>query len=177
MFAETVEGPEIQESLMSSSRDQQHDPLYETILVLTDGSGRARRLAEWTLVFAGASGTTVHRVDVLDCLDSGVIIQTDVESVQNEDEYQERTHTWPASDGVVSQSQRRASAIDVLHGNPSEALLDYIEGSAIDFTIMCICDSAYLNRTLLGRTFACVSQAATVPIITITGTDDPHNPL
>lgn len=176
MFAETVEGAEIHESLMASSRDQQHDPLYETVLVLTDGSGRARRLAEWALVFAGASGNTVHRVDVLDCLDSGVVIQTDGKSVQKEDEHQERTHTRAAPDGMMSQNQGHATAIDVLHGVPSEALLDYLRANAIDFTIMCICDNACLNRTLLGRTFARVSQATIVPMMTITGTNDPHNP-
>ncbi len=154
---------------MPSSRDQQHNLLYETVLVLTDGSSRARRLAEWALVFDGAPGNTVHRVDVLDCLDSGVVIQIHSENVQNEDEYQERTHTRAAPDSVVSQSQGHTTTIDVLHGVPSEALLDYLEGYAIDFTIMCICDSSCLNRTLLGRTFARVNQAATVPMMTITG--------
>nr|WP_273741585.1 transposase [Natrinema soli] len=43
--------------------------------MLTDGSERAGRTAEWWLVFTESREATVHRIDVLDCLDSGVIVQ------------------------------------------------------------------------------------------------------
>lgn len=46
----------------------------ETVLVLTDGSAWASRVAEWGLVFADASSATVHHIDVIECLDSGVIV-------------------------------------------------------------------------------------------------------
>lgn len=175
MFAEMLERAETHEQSMPLSRGQQHTPLSETILVLTDGSDRARRLAEWALVFAGTSETTVHRVDVLDCLDSGVVIRTDDESGQNKCEHSEPTSRRTSPGCMTSQNQEHDIAIDVLHGVPSEALLDYLRAHAVNLLIMCIRDSACLDRTFLGRTFIRVSQAATVPMITIAGTNDPHD--
>lgn len=160
---------------MVSSRDQHHPPLYETVLVLTDGTDRARRLADWTLVFIETPLMTVHHVDVLDCLDSGVIIQTHDDSGQNDSDRSERTPSQSLSHHVTSQNHGHDPTLGVLHGVPSEALLEYLDANAIDLLIMSVRDSAYLDRTLLGNAFTRVSQTATVPTVTITDTNNPHN--
>ena len=55
----------------ASKRDNK---LETTVLVHTDGSNQAKRVAEWGLIFADIARATVHRIDVVDCLDSEMII-------------------------------------------------------------------------------------------------------
>ena len=56
----------------------------EIILVFTDGSDQSQRVAEWALVFADLPRARVRRINVVECLDSDVIIYRDDEIVQNE---------------------------------------------------------------------------------------------
>lgn len=159
---------------MLLSNDQQSIPPSETVLVLTDGSDTAKRVAEWGLVFVGTSGTTVHRIDVLDCLDSGVIIQTDTGSLTERERLSQ--HLQSASPTQTANRHRRhQSTIDALHGVPHEALLDYVATNPIDCIIMSTHERMSPSRSFLGRTFAHVHRAAPVPVITTNRTASPDS--
>ncbi len=58
----------------------------QNVLVLTDGTDRANRKAEWEIVFSDFPRTTIHWIEVIDCLDSGVIIRKRIEIAQNDRE-------------------------------------------------------------------------------------------
>lgn len=143
----------------------------ETVLVLTDGSAHAKRVAEWNLVFVGVPGTAVRRIDVLDCLDSGVVIQTNHGDSQDE---RERPGEYSRSTRATNQHQQGESTIDALHGVPHEALLDYVTTNPIDGMIMSTHERTHPNRSFLGHTFARVYRAAPVPVITTTETATAH---
>lgn len=147
----------------------------ETVLVLTDGSKRAERVAEWGLVFTEATSAVIHRIDVIECLDSGVIIHRHDGCVQDGCDQLRRPPTSATTDCLVSWTQRCEPAIDVLHGIPHEAILEYVMMNAIDRIIVSVRDRTHLEQSLLGRAFATVSQAATVPVMTIDGTDERYD--
>lgn len=142
----------------------------ETILVLTDGSDRADRVAEWGLIFADASWATVRWIEVVECLDSGVIIQDYEDCVQNE-RGDPRRRFERESTGETTQSREHTPATDVLHGEPHEALLDYVAANAIGLCIIGVCERTRLHRSFVGSTLARVNQAATVPVVLIGGTE------
>lgn len=152
---------------MLPTSSQQYTTPYETILVLTDGGERAKRIAEWELVFSEASEATVHRIDVLDCLDSGVIIQTDDGGGQNEHRQPERSSSRLSPYYPVNRSQECVSAIDVLHGRPHEAILDYVATNLIDFIVLSTRDQTSPARSFFEQTFTRVHQQAPVPVIDI----------
>ncbi|WP_227377971.1 universal stress protein [Haladaptatus halobius] len=146
----------------------QHDTLpYESILVLTDGSERAKRIAEWELVFSEASEATVHRIDVLDCLDSGVIIRTDDGGGQNEHRQPERSSSRLSPHYPVNRNHGCVSAIDVLHGRPHEAILDYVAANLIDCIVLSTHEQTPPNQSFLEQTFTRIHQEAPVPVINI----------
>lgn len=140
-----------------------------TILVLTDGSTQAERVAEWELVFADIASATVHRIDVIECFDSGVIIYRDEGRMQNECGELGRRPTAAATD---KPNRKDEPAIDVLHGVPHEALLDYVAANAIDRIIISVCNRDIFTHSFIGNAFITVSQTATVPVMTIGVTED-----
>jgi nucleotide-binding universal stress UspA family protein len=160
---------------MRFSTDQQSIPPSETVLVLTDGSDRAKRVAEWGLVFVGAPGTTVHRIEVLECLDSGVVIQTDTGGLDKRERLGQRPPSASPAQ-TANRHLRDESTIDVLHGVPYEALLDYVATTSIDCIIMSTHERTSPDRSFLGRTFAHVHRAAPVPVITTNRTATPDTP-
>lgn len=127
-----------------------------TVLVLTDGSTQARRVAEWELVFTDAARAAIHRIDVIDCLDSGMIIHR---------------HT-DASTDKTNQIRGHEPEIEVLHGVPHEALLDYVAANAIDLVVIGVCDRTDLSHSFIGNMLATVSQTATVPVMTTRGREE-----
>lgn len=176
MFAETLVEQEVVYVDMNSISNHWFTLPSETVLVLTDGSDKAKRIAEWTLVFGGAPGTTVRRIDVLDCLDSGVIVQTDTDSGLDERERLREHLTSASATHTTNRHWRHESTIDALHGVPHEALLDYVATNPIDCIIMSTHERIHPDRSFLGRTFARVHRTAPVPVITTNGTDSPDTP-
>lgn len=140
----------------------------ETVLVLTDGSAWATRVADWALVFADASSATVHRIDVMDCLDSGVIARRYESSHDQACEYRTtgRYYTGTA-DTEPSAHRAREPTIDVPHGVPHEAIRDYAVTHTIDLIIICVRERARSERTFLGDTLARVTRSTTIPIMTV----------
>lgn len=134
--------------------------------MLTDGSERAGRTAEWWLVFAESREVTVHRIDVLDCLDSGVIVQR-YDGGQVERDGRERSPTSTPTGCAMSGHHVRAAAIGVLHGVPHEAILDHIAANSIDRVVLSACEMTCPTRSFVGRTLVEVSRAVTVPVVII----------
>lgn len=157
---------------MPPSNDQQSISPSETVLVLTDGSDRAKRVAEWGLVFVGTPETTVHWIDVLECLDSGVIIQIDTGSLAERESLGQRPPSASPAQ-ATNRHRRHESTIDALHGVPHEALLDHVATTSIDCIIMSTPEHTSPDRSFLGHTFAHVHRAAPVPVITTNGTASP----
>ncbi|WP_248910040.1 universal stress protein [Halocatena marina] len=160
---------------MLFSSEQQSVPQSETVLVLTDGSEKAKRVAEWSLVFVGAPETVVLRIDVLECLDSGVIIQTDTGGLNERARFGDHPPN-PASVQTASQHWRHESTVDALHGVPHEALLDYIATNSIDCIVMHTHEQMTPQRSFLGRAFAYIHQAVSIPVITTNGTASSDSP-
>lgn len=158
---------------MSSNRCHRSRSSSRTALVLTDGSERARRTAEWWLVFAETPPATVHRIDVLDCLDSGVIVERDDGGGLIEPD-----RTEPPKNGSTDRAARRhregASTIDVLHGAPAEAILDYVAANAVDRVVTCVGDRTCRTRSFVGYTFTRVGRTAGVPVTALPEGDEPQ---
>ena len=110
----------------------------QNVLVLTDGTDRANRRAEWEIIFSDFPGTTVHWVEVLDCLDSGVIIRKRTEIAWNDRERRSQSRISVAPYRMTVHNQEYTPAIDALHGVPHEALLDYVETNAIGRIVMSV---------------------------------------
>lgn len=145
----------------------------ETVLVLTDGSKRAERVAEWGLIFAETTRAAIHRIDVVDCLDSGVIIHQYEERIQDEREHERgqpsRQLMHETIDREETQNREHEPAVDVLHGVPHETILDYTAANAIDVIIIGVGERTRLTQSFIGIAFANVSRAATIPVVTLEG--------
>lgn len=146
----------------------------QNVLVLTDGTDRANRKAEWEIVFSDFPGTTIHWIEVLDCLDSGVIIRNRTEIAQNDRERRKQSRISVAPHRMTVHNQEYTPAIDVLHGVPHEALLDYIETNATGRIVMSVSEPTDFNRSFIGRTFAKVDRVTTVPVKIVGRTSDSH---
>lgn len=141
----------------------------ETVLVLTDGSAWASRVAEWGLVFVDAASATVHHIDVIDCLDAGVIVHrytSDQKTCESRTTGRHPTDTDRA-DTEPSRRRAREPTIDVLHGVPHEAIRDYAVTHAIDLIIICVRERARSQRTFLGNTLTKVTRHTTIPTMTV----------
>jgi nucleotide-binding universal stress UspA family protein len=150
----------------------------KTVLVLTDGSAWATRVAEWGLVFADAASATVHHIDVIDCLDAGVIVHrytSDQETCEYRTTGRHPTDTDRA-DTDPSRRRFREPTIDVLHGVPHEAIRDYASTHAIDLIIICVRERARSERTFLGDTLARVTRRTTIPTMTVEQPAESHEP-
>lgn len=146
----------------------------QNVLMLTDGSDRANRKAEWVIIFSDLPGTTIPWIEVLDCLDSGVIIRKRREIAQNDRERRRQSRISVAPYRMKVQNQEYTPQIDVLHGVPHEALLAYVATNAIDHIVMSIGETTDLNRSFIGHTFAKVERVTTVPVKIIGRTSDSH---
>lgn len=108
---------------------------------------------------ANASSAAVHRIDVIDCLDAGVIVHRYAADHDQACEYRTTgrhptgtdTHTDIATT-EPSRRQAREPTIDVLHGVPHEAIREYAGTHAIDLIIICVHERARSQRTFLGNT-------------------------
>lgn len=131
----------------------------ESVLVLTDRSDWADRVAKWGLVFTVSSNATVHRIDVVACLDSGVIVHRDERDQDKACEFRatERHST------ATADSESNRETIDVLHGVPHKAINEYAAQLAVDRLIICACERSRSQRTFIGDTFTNVARTATIP--------------
>lgn len=154
---------------MPPDRCQERRSSTQTVLVLTDGSERARRTAEWWLVFAESSQTAVHRVDVLDWFDSAVVVERDDSGGPVERDRLERSPKNWSSDREAAPDRGRAPTTDVLHGVPHEVILDYVATNAVDRIVTSVCKRACRPRSFVGDTFARVGRTASVPVTALPG--------
>ena len=151
---------------------------HEAVLVLTDRSAWASRVAELGLVFADAASATVHRIDVIECLDSGVIVHRYVSG--HDHACESRTTGRQPTDTADTEPNRqrtREPTIDVLHGVPHEAIRDYAATHAIDLIIICVRERARSERTFLGDILTRMTRNITIPTLTVeqpTESDDPQ---
>lgn len=153
-------------SPMTANTDQLSGVPHGNVLVLTDGSERAYRMTEWEIIFAEMAGATVHRIDIINCLDSGVVVRKHDSAGQDQFEQTQETPASVPTDCTANQKQENTTTtvIDVLHGVPHEAILGYVAANGIDCLII-VCERMCLDRSLLGCTVRNVSDAATVPLL------------
>lgn len=148
---------------------------HGAVLVLTDGSTWANRVAEWGLVFADASQATIHRIDVMDCFNSGVIIHR-YTAGQDQACTSQTTGRQPTNTNDTERGQRRGreSTIDVLHGIPHEAIRDYAVTHAVDLIIICVRERVRSEQTFLGDTLTRVTHRTTIPTMTVEQPTEVH---
>ncbi|WP_407075694.1 universal stress protein [Natronococcus wangiae] len=133
--------------------------------MLTDGSERAKRKAEWVTVFASPEAS-IHQIDLLECLDSGVVIRR-YSRIQNDRKRQNRSFRCDSPPRSATRNQERIPVIDVLHGVPREALRDHVEECAIDRIVVIMREIETPSRLFIGHTLIKTSRFATVPVITV----------
>jgi nucleotide-binding universal stress UspA family protein len=137
--------------------------MYETILVATDGSERARRAAEYAVDLAGRYGATVHAIFVVDThlLDEPALSSAELSTGAIED----------AGHGFLLEVEALADERDVpferrsAHGVPKYEILDYADEVGADVIVMGTVGHTPGHRT--GSVADHVFEHADRPVLTI----------
>jgi len=141
---------------------------YDDILVPTDGSERADAAVAHALAVAGAFGSTIHAVSVVNVGD----IATGGElSVPSELLDELAAAATEAVEAVASEA--RSAGVDavtaVSTGQPKHDLLEYVDANGIDLVCMGTHGRTGLDRVLLGSTAEALVRRSAVPVLTTSG--------
>lgn len=132
-----------------------------SVLVLTDGSDRALRMAEWELFFTEFRGAHVHHLEVVKCCDSGVVLKQRESCMRNEqnnrDLVSSKVSTFE-SDQVVN------SGFEVFYGRPSTAILEYANMHRIDILILAYKEKSS-RQSFLESIFARIERTTSISVL------------
>lgn len=166
----TVDVPvlSVKSSELEHSSDAPRDPLFENILVPTDGSKQAQAAVDHGLDIARTYDATFHALHVLDrrayasrpgntwddlreaMEDSG---KTLLENVRSKAEQNEMTFVT-----------------DTRHGVPHQAIQEYIDERGIDLVVMGTHGRSGIERQIIGSVTERVLRSSSIPVLTIRGT-------
>lgn len=137
--------------------------MYDQILFPTDGSEPAASVLEYALQIVSEHEATIHVLNVVDTgQDSPAGVQDDVSDVleQNGTEIVNEAAQHATEHGIDVVSE-------VLHGDPSEAIVEYSTRSAVELVVMPTHGRRGLQRVLLGSVTERVINTADVPVIAV----------
>jgi len=139
---------------------------YGDILVPTDGSERATAAVAHAVAVAGAFGSTVHAVSVVNLGDIATGAETSVPPELLEELEASAT---AATEAVAKEAQAAdvESVTAVQTGRPKHDLLAYVEDHDIDLVVMGTHGRTGLDRVLLGSTAEALVRRAEVPVLTV----------
>jgi nucleotide-binding universal stress UspA family protein len=139
--------------------------MYDTILIPYDGSDEARRAAKHGIELAGALGSSVHALYVIDLPGAPrtVYVRDDEESMR--EEYRE--YGQQVTDEICDLAADAGvdCTTEIKSGSPGEEIVDYAEEAGMDAIVM---GSEYQGRfrAVMGSTTDKVVRTAEVPVIT-----------
>ena len=144
--------------------------MYDTILIPTDGSEHAERAAEHALELARAFDAEVHVLGVADVqaaagvFDAGGVDEEFVDQLESE-----VRETVDAAEALARESDAVRTA--VVHGTPSDAILEYAEDHDVEMIAMGTHGRTGLNRYIAGNVTERVVRLADVPVFTVRATE------
>jgi nucleotide-binding universal stress UspA family protein len=141
-------------------------PLYDRILVPTDGSPEGDRAIEHALSLAAVHGATVHALSVVDTASyAGAPMEAAWEGIDD-------LLRSDAEDAVAA-FETRASDSDVpvetatADGSPSREIIRYAERNDCDLVVMGTHGRGGIDRLLLGSVTEKVVRGSSVPVLTV----------
>ena len=139
---------------------------YGDILVPTDGSERATAAVGHALAVAGAFGSTVHAVSIVNVGD----IATGADVTVPQDLLAEfEDAATEATEAVAREAEDAGldTVTEVRTGRPKQDLLNYIAEFDIDLVVMGTHGRTGLDRVLLGSTAEALLRRAEIPVLTV----------
>jgi nucleotide-binding universal stress UspA family protein len=137
--------------------------MYDQILFPTDGSEPAASVLEYALQIASEHEATIHVLNVVDTgKDSPAGVRDHVRDVL------EQNGTEIVTEAAQHATEHGIDVVsEVLHGDPSEAIVEYSTRSAIELVVMPTHGRRGLQRVLLGSVTERVINTADVPVIAV----------
>ncbi|MFC6872561.1 universal stress protein [Halobellus marinus] len=137
--------------------------MYDQILFPTDGSEPAESILEYALQIASEHEATIHVLNVVDTSHASLSgTQDDV------DDALEQEGTEIVNEAARRATERGVTAVsEVLHGDPSEAIVEYGTQSGIELIVMPTHGRRGLQRFLLGSVTERVINTADAPVIAV----------
>ena len=154
------------------SRDQsERSRGYDDVLVPTDGSECARVGAEHGIRIARGFGATVH---VVHALNTGTGFSPLGTAHATAERDRQRAAGREIIDGVTQLSDGGSVDIttELVEGDPSEALQDYVTDNGIDFVAMGTRGRSNIERRLLGSVTERIVRTCPVPVLTVRAEND-----
>ncbi len=141
---------------------------YENVLVPTDGSAGATQAAQHGVAFAESLEATVHVLSVVDDSSAGL----DIRSTGSEQDHEQAA--TEAIEEVITEAETHGvtdTVRQIEHGDPADAILDYIDANSIDVLVMGTTGRRGTDRILLGSVAEKTVRSAPVPVLTIGGAE------
>lgn len=145
---------------------QPAEPLYQNILVPTDGSRGARRGAYHALDLASQYDATVHAIHVLDERRQAGTPALGTEELVFE-KLEDRAEVF--LDHVVSGAKERGlkTIVECCRGIPHEEILAYAHANDIDLIVMGFHGDERGSRPHIGSTTERIIRASRVPVLPV----------
>lgn len=138
--------------------------MYETILVPTDGSEHADRVAEHAIDVARTRGATVHVLSVVDDRAFLVLPDERVEAIGEELREGAVDAVERTTDAAAEAGVEVATAVET--GHPAERILAYVDENDVDLVVMGTSGDDYASN-VVGSVSRQVVQSAPVPVLTV----------
>jgi nucleotide-binding universal stress UspA family protein len=141
-------------------------PLYERILVPTDGSSAGRRAVEHAAALAATHGATVVGVYVVNTAGyAGLPMESSWEGLDD----MLRADGDAALETVREVAENRGVPVEthVLEGSPSRQIVEFAEREGCDLVVMSTHGRGGIDRLLLGSVAEKVVRSANVPVMTV----------
>lgn len=142
--------------------------MYDRILFPTDGSETASEVFEYSIQIASTHDATIHVLNVADSTETSTTrIQGEIVDVleQEGEEIVEELATKATERGVPV-------VPEVRQGKPAETIVDYASEYEIDCIVMPTHGRSGIERYLLGSVTERVVRATTVPVLTVTPSEN-----
>lgn len=138
--------------------------MFDRILFPTDGTDHSQKVLEYALDIAETRDATLHVLSVVDDRAFLTLDDDRVETVRHELEEEALAAVDEAVTTADGHEIETASDVDV--GNPSEAILDYIDETDIDLVVMGTSGGSY-ERNIVGSVSQRVVEQSPVPVMTV----------
>jgi nucleotide-binding universal stress UspA family protein len=138
--------------------------MFDRILFPTDGTDHSQNVLEYALDLAETRDATLHVLSVVDDRAFLTLDDDRVETVRRELEDESRAAIDAAVTTADGHGIEAESDVDV--GNPSSAILDYIDEADIDLVVMGTSGGNY-ERNIVGSVSQRVVEQSPVPVMTV----------
>lgn len=142
-------------------------PMFNQILVPTDGSDAVQTALDKAFDLASTYDSTVHVVHVVE--DHRPVARLDETVATGSTDIMEHLEGFgkEAINEVIAEAEERDITAEtaILHGNPSDEIIDYADEKGIDLIVMSTHGRTGLRRALLGSVTENVSRHADVSVL------------